>query len=162
MPSFNDTGYSSHAETHQRFGALLTCTSFPTTHSTHFKFIQLFSFVPPPPALALAGSRFHHLALIRPYKLMIMFRMMMQRSILIQLACLALVGSANAAYDFEACSKADCGEKCSSLNCASKSREAFVLSLHRRWVCCSCLYVTMYSLRVYSVRYSKYLRSFSN
>merc|ERR1719272_1198053 len=48
-----------------------------------------------------------------------MFRMMMQRSILIQLACLALVGSANA-YDFEACSKADCGEKCSSLNCAKE------------------------------------------
>ena len=77
--------------------------------------------------------------------------MMMQRSILIQLACLALVGSANAEYEFDACS----GD-----NCASKSREACVLSLHRRWVCCSCLYFTMYSLRVYSVRYSKYLRSF--
>ena len=95
-----------------------------------------------------------------------MFRMMMQRSILIQLACLALVGLANAAhvqrahYDFEACSEADCGKMCSGEKCACKSREACAPPLHRRWLCCSCLYVTMYSLCVYSVRYSKYLRSF--
>ena len=95
---------------------------------------------------------------------MMMFRMMMQRSILIQLACLALVGSANAAldaaYEFEGCSDADCGQECSSLYCASKSREACAPPLHRRWVWCSCLYFTMYSLRVYSFWYSNYLRSF--
>ena len=91
---------------------------------------------------------------------MMMFRMMLQRSILIQLACLALVGLANAAYDFEACSEADCGKMCSNDYCARKSREACAPPLHRRWLCCSCLYVTMYSLCVYSVRYSKYLRSF--
>ena len=59
------------------------------------------------------------------------------------------------------CAAENCGQECSGEDCASKSREAFVLSLPRRWVCCSCLYVTMYSLRVYSARYSNYLCSFS-
>ena len=67
---------------------------------------------------------------------MMMIRMMMRRSVLIQLACLALVGSANAAYDFEACSY----EKC-----AGKSHEVCVLSSHRRWVWCSCLCALLYA-----------------
>ena len=79
------------------------------------------------------------------YKRMMMIKMMMKRSVLIQLACLALVGLVNAAYDFQACSDADCGQECSGEYCACKSREACVLSLHRRWVCCSCLYLTILS-----------------
>ena len=84
------------------------------------------------------------------YKRMMLIKMMMKRSVLIQLACLvtlALVGLANAAYDFEACSEADCGEECITGQCASKSREAFVLSLHRRWVCCSCMCALLYGKR---------------
>ena len=88
---------------------------------------------------------------------MLIFRMIVKRSILMQLACLALVGSANAAVctfkgitatcnEFEACSVGNCGEKCGTVNCASTSREACVstilaLTLHLSSSSCAMLCV---------------------